>query len=225
MKLYKTDKKVITIKHNPYKFLNGLTANSLDKPRNAFCNIHGKIIATFDQAVVSEDEIYLVVEKDFVEPTLNHSNKYARLSGAQVSLLERDVYFDLEDGNQGLNENDILIKQKKGNLVITSIDYPFNVTEEDFLLFRVKNNIARQGVDYTDEFLLNISEDEFVSFTKGCFLGQEPIAKVRHRSKPTWKLLVKYEDECDEQEKEKMTSKVADPLNGRALGFTFVRNL
>jgi len=224
MKLYKTDKKVISIKHNPDKFLNGLTANSLDKPRNAFCNIHGKIIATFDQAVVSEDEIYLVIEKDFVEPTLNHINKYAKLSGAQVSLLASNVYFDLEDCNQGLDENDILVKQKTGNLVITSGEYLSNVLEEDFLLFRVKNNIARLGVDYRDEFLLNIGEDEFVSFTKGCFLGQEPIAKVHYRSKPTWKLLVKYEDECDEQDKEKMTSKVVDPQNGRVFGFTFVRN-
>jgi len=71
---------------------------------------------------------------------------------------------------------------------------------------------------------LNVSENDFVSFTKGCFLGQEPIAKVHHRSRPTWKMVVRFEDESSVEEKVKMTSKTSDPGTGRILGFVFVGN-
>ena len=101
---------------------------------------------------------------------------------------------------------------------------PAQVSDEEFTLFRLQNNIPLQGVDYTDEFLLNVSEDEFVSFAKGCFLGQEPISKVHNRSRPAWKLVVRYEDECGAQEKQKMTSTVVDPKTHRRTGFIFVPN-
>ena len=92
------------------------------------------------------------------------------------------------------------------------------------MLFRVVNHIPVQGIDYRDEFLLNISDEEFVSYAKGCFLGQEPISKVHNRSKPTWKLVVRYQDECTEEERQKMTSVVVDPATRRTMGFVFVRN-
>jgi len=81
-------------------------------------------------------------------------------------------------------------------------------------------------VDYqADEFLLNIDESTYVSYTKGCFLGQEPVAKVHNRSKPTRKLVVMFEVECAPEEKPKMTSKIIDPISGRMQGFIFVKNV
>ena len=91
-------------------------------------------------------------------------------------------------------------------------------------MFRLKNRIPIQGVDYNDDMVLNVDEHDFVSYTKGCFLGQEPVAKVHNRSKPTWKLAVRYEDELSDEEKAKMTSKILDPQTKRAMGFVFVRN-
>ncbi|MBP6344212.1 MAG: hypothetical protein KA403_09765, partial [Candidatus Omnitrophica bacterium] len=64
-----------------------------------------------------------------------------------------------------------------------------------------------------------------VSYTKGCFLGQEPIAKVHNRSKPTWKLVVRPEDESSPEDQAKMTSKTRDPQSGKIIGFVFVKNV
>ena len=223
MKLYPlSTKAVLAIRNNAALFLNGLTSNTPDKPRNAFVNIHGRIVATFDQYRVRDDEFVIAVERAFVEPLLAHLEKYVRLSGVRVEKLDRYVYFDLEETSVSVPAGTLAIPQKKGRLLISETLMPAQVSDEEFTLFRLQNNIPLQGVDYRDEFLLNVSDDEFVSCAKGCFLGQEPISKVHNRSKPTWKLVVRYQDQCSEEERQKITSVAVDPATRRALGFVFV---
>ena len=73
MKIYPLHKIVLSFRQNPEPFLNGLTSNSMDKPQNAFVSIHGKIIATFDQVKISDEEIWILVEPDFVQAVLDTS--------------------------------------------------------------------------------------------------------------------------------------------------------
>lgn len=222
MKLYPLSRTVLAIHNSAALFLNGLTSNAPDKPRNAFVNIHGRIMATFDQHRVSDDEFVIAVERAFVDPLLTHLDKYIRLSGVRVEKLDRYVYFDVEETSAPSAAGTLAIPQKKGRLLISKTLMPAQVSDEEFRLFRLQNNIPLQGVDYRDEFLLNVSDEEFVSYVKGCFLGQEPIAKVHNRSKPAWKLVVRYRDECTEEERHKMTSVVVDPATRRPRGFVFV---
>ena len=224
MKLYPLSKTVLAIRNNAALFLNGLTSNALDKPRNAFVKIHARIVATFDQYRVSDDEFVIAVERVFVEPLLGHLDKYIRLSGVRVEKLDRYVYFDVEESATSIPEGTLVIPQKKGSVLILEALLPAQVSDEEFTLFRVANHIPVQGIDYKDEFLLNVSDEEFVSYAKGCFLGQEPISKVHNRSKPTWKLVVRYQDECSQEERRKMTSVVVDPATRRPFGFVFVHN-
>jgi len=51
MKIYKSNKTVLSLRNNAVAFLNGLTSNAMDKPWNAFVDIHGMIISVFDQLV------------------------------------------------------------------------------------------------------------------------------------------------------------------------------
>jgi len=222
MRLYKTTKSVLSVSPEPVKFLNGLTSNSLDKPRNAFLNIHGRIVATFDQLKIRDDTYFLVLEQAFVGDVLAHIDRFVKLSKAVVRPEDYSVYFDL-DKAYATGRDEYIIEQQAGRIVITRKHLDINVDDEAFTLFRLRNNIPLQGADYRNELLLNVSEDEFVSFTKGCYLGQEPVSKVHHKSKPTWKLMVKYESECSKDEKAKMTSRAKDE-KGRVLGFTFARN-
>ncbi len=222
MKIYPLEKKVLSIKNNPAPFLNGLTTNTIDSPLNAFVNISGRIIATFEQCKISEEEWVIVVEDSAKENLLSHLKRFALLSGVKIEETAKRVYFDLE-GNIPKTGDDMCIPKKKGCLFITARDLTVNVQENEFTLFRLKNNLPLQGQDYTDDFILNVSDD-YVSFTKGCFLGQEPVAKVHNRSKPTWRLVVKYEDECSDEEKSKMTSRAQDPDSRRVRGFVFEGN-
>ncbi len=222
MKIYQADKAVFIFRNNAVEFLNGLTANAMDKAQNAFVDIHGMIISVFDQLVLNDEEVLTVLERDRVEAVLSHLDRYMRVSGVKVGQKDWNVYFDCV-GNTALAEGDYVIPQKKGRLIVTPRQLQPMMSEEDFRLFRVQNNISLQGVDFkAGEFLLNISEEDFVSFTKGCFLGQEPISKVHNRAKPSWKLVVKAEDDCSDEERAKMTSRVSDLSSKKVMGFVLI---
>ncbi len=224
MKTYRLSKTVVSVQSpNAASFLNGLTSNTPDQTKNAFLNVHGRIIATFDGLKVAEDRFLLVVETAFVEPLLAHLEPFARLSKVKLAKEDYSVYYEVS-GEFHPTAGEYVIPQKAGQLVLTRRELPPTMTEAEFTLFRVKNGIPLQGVDYRDELVLNVSETEFVSFSKGCFLGQEPVAKVHNRSKPTWKLAVKYAAELDAESRDKLTSKVIDPATGKEMGFVFVSN-
>ncbi len=223
MRIYLTSQKVLSFrKQGVADFLNGLTANDMDAPRNAFLTIHGRIVATCAQILKSTDECYIIVEEDFVQPLLEHLDRYIKLGGVQVNRLDLRVYHDL-DGALTL-ENADMVTLPAGRLVITDTEVETTVGDEEYDLFRLKNNLPRQGIDYRDEMLLNVDTSAFVSFTKGCFLGQEPISKVHNRSKPTWRLVVKPVDACSEEERSKITTRAVDPAEQREYGFVFEKN-
>lgn len=224
MKIYKLNKVVLSIANHPTQFLNGLTSNTLDKPKNAFLDVHGKIIATFDQLRVSEDEFFILIERPFIEAVLKHLERFAKLSKVVIQEKDFKVYFDV-DGIYKASGEESVIPQKCGQLVVSRKDLENTISEEEFTLFRLRNNMPVHGIDYQNEMLLNVDEHECVSFTKGCFLGQELVAKVHNRSKPTWTLMVKYEDDHSREQRQETTSRMLDPETNRIFGFAFVKNI
>ena len=67
--------------------------------------------------------------------------------------------------------------------------------------------------------------DRMTLITKGCYLGQEIVARVHNLGKPPKRLVVKSENECNEEEKQKMTSKCHDPETGKTSGFLLIKNI
>lgn len=223
MRLYPLDKKVFLLKGNPVQFLNGLTSNTLDKPQNAFLNMHGRIIATVDQLRLSDDEFILVLASSAVAPFMAHVERYLKLNRSQLSETALNVYFDL-DSDAPVSTGDLVLAQKKGRLLLSEKTLAPTITEIELTLFRLEHQLPLHMVDYHDQMLLNIHEYDFVSYTKGCFLGQEAVAKVHNRSKPSWVLAVRYQDELTQEDQQKMTSCVINPPNGRCQGFVFLPN-
>ncbi|MDE2214678.1 MAG: hypothetical protein KGJ61_06120 [Candidatus Omnitrophica bacterium] len=209
MRLYKLNETVLSIKGNADAFLNGLTSNTLDAPHNAFLNQHGRIIATFRQKKISGEEFLISVPAVAADNLLKHLERYAKLSHVRLEAGPQKVYMDLDTaqtvwGPQG---------------------HAGDVTDDEFTLFRLDHQMPLMGIDYqADEFILNVHELDYVSYVKGCFLGQEPVAKVHNRSRPTRKLIVQDELRCSAEEASQMTSKALDPKSGRIKGFVFVSN-
>lgn len=224
MRLYKlSNKLVIRVRRNACEFLKGYTSNVLEAPRNAFLDIHGKIVAVFDQKVLSADDVLIVIERQFFERLKSHLGKFLAFGNTTLEEEKYNVYFDL-DGDYGPNEDDFVIPVGAPLQVITRKQLPTVVSDQEFTLFRLKNNIPVQGIDYDEELLLNVADEELVSYTKGCYLGQEIIARAHYRSKPPKKLVVKSEDECTPEEKNRLTSRTPDLQTGRTIGFVFVVN-
>ena len=207
MRLYKLNDRAISVKGNAAGFLNGITSNTLEAPLNAFLNQHGRIIATFRQERINDDAFMLYVPGIAVDNLLKHLDRYAKLSRVSLTLIDHPVYMDIESMR-----------------MVMPPDHQSNgVTDDEFTLFRLNNSIPLMGIDYqANEFILNVHELEYVSYTKGCFLGQEPVAKVHNRSHPTRTLVVRFKDECTPEEQLKMTSMIEDPFQGKLKGFVFV---
>jgi folate-binding protein YgfZ len=68
----------------------------------------------------------------------------------------------------------------------------FSVTwigEEAQNILRVEAGVPRYGIDFTEEnLLLEVGLDNAVSFTKGCYLGQEVVERIRSRGHVNKKL-------------------------------------
>jgi glycine cleavage system T protein len=64
------------------------------------------------------------------------------------------------------------------------------VGEDAHNILRVEAGIPRYGVDFTeDNLLLEVGLDHAVSFTKGCYLGQEVVERIRSRGHVNKKLV------------------------------------
>ena len=56
-------------------------------------------------------------------------------------------------------------------------------------ILRIEAGIPRYGVDFSeDNLLLEVALDDAVSFTKGCYLGQEVVERIRSRGHVNKKL-------------------------------------
>lgn len=225
MSFFRLDKRVVECQGNAAVFLNGLTSNTLDKPINAFLNIHGRIIATVEQFAVNDNTVYLVVATKAIDLLMEHTARFAKLNKTNLTVSDLSVYMDL-DNTMPLGAGDMAIVLPAGRMVITKRQLDNTVDENAFNLFRLKHQLPLHTLDFnSDEMILNVSDTDYVSYTKGCFLGQEPVAKVHHRSKPTWRLVVKDVEDCLPEEQAKLTSKTTDPQTGRTRGFVFVKNI
>lgn len=220
MPLYQCDKAVLRLTHGADSFLKAYSTNTLDRTKNAFVDVRGRIVAVFDQYRLAGDELFLVVEKNAVRPLFKHLEKYLDLTGVLLEELRHFVYFDLQGDEEPIS-GDVCLPQPKGKLLLTAELRKATVSENNFTRFRLEHFLPLQGKDYGEEMLLNVFDDEYVSYTKGCYLGQEIIARVHHRSRPPKKLVVKYESECRQGQAEQMTSKLWDASRGENRGFVF----
>lgn len=225
MRLYRLNRTVLRLGKGAAAFLKAYSTNTPDRPRSAFVDIQGRIVAVFDQVLLAGDEALLAVERPFADRLRTHLGRYLDLTGA--SLTEDpglEAFFDL-DGDYRAGEKEVALPQPAGLVVLTAEKPPVSVSEEEFRLFRLVSRIPIQGIDYDAEMLLNVFDDEDrVSYSKGCYLGQEIIARVHYRSRPPKRLEVRFEDGCAPEELPRMTSKTRDPKTGKMFGFVFMEN-
>ncbi len=223
MRLYKMNSTALFFKNRPEEFLQGVTSNSISRPKNAFLNTKGKIIATCDQRQCNDDTVLMVVAADCLPALRQHLEKLLMLSDTTMEKSDAEIYWDLDDSYQA-SASEWVLSQKAGQLLITSKTLQSQVSEEEFREFRLDHGFPLHGIDYHDEMLLNVHETDYVSYDKGCFIGQEVIARVHYKSKPPRKLVVVTASDVDASQRGAMTSVIKDSKSGDQRGFLFVSN-
>jgi tRNA-modifying protein YgfZ len=99
-------------------------------------------------------------------------------------------------------------------------------TEEDVERWRIESRIPKWGAELDDKILPAEAglEATHISFTKGCYPGQEPIARQHHRGKVNRRLRVLEIEGKAEPDDElvldgKTVGRITSAVNGVALGY------
>jgi tRNA-modifying protein YgfZ len=102
-----------------------------------------------------------------------HANRSAQLGGADVLLVATDLGVD------------VVCAAEDADRVRSALDVP-EVPEAAAEVVRVESGRPRYGVDLDDATIPQEAglNERAVSFTKGCYVGQETVARLHWRGKP-----------------------------------------
>jgi tRNA-modifying protein YgfZ len=102
-----------------------------------------------------------------------HANRRAQLGGADVLLVATDLGVD------------VVCAAEDADRVRGALDVP-EVPEAAAEVLRVESGRPRYGIDLDDATIPQEAglNDRAVSFTKGCYVGQETVARLHWRGKP-----------------------------------------
>lgn len=183
--------------------INKLSLN--DGLYGAICSIKGRIITSF-YIVQKDNDILMLMSKDLVESTLLHLKKYAVFF--KVKLVNDNNAFHIytrttlsfpELVSNKLSET-LSTYHKNDVIFVTISHYPVNtqwlivnvegtqIEEENIELVALSTLAARPIItqEQSETVLpqwLNMQSTGGISFTKGCYTGQEIVARMQYRGK------------------------------------------
>lgn len=164
----------------------------------AHCNAKGRI-ESFFRLFRRQDSFYLIMPNTVIEAAYNHIKKYAQFfRDVSLSIESIPCYglihpekaeFPLPSTtNEVTHTDDLSICRVSSNDRYFIIDWTGTLTapvdNQQWHQAEIKDNIPRLYPETLGEFLphyLNLPEQGAVSFTKGCYIGQEIIARMEHR--------------------------------------------
>ena len=107
-----------------------------------------------------------------------HDNAVVELGGAQALAVTTDV------------GTDVFFDAENRDAVRAALDFP-DGDEAQAEIVRVEHGRPRYGIDLDDSVIPQEAglNERAVSFTKGCYVGQETVARLHYRGKPNRRLL------------------------------------
>ncbi|WP_421849155.1 YgfZ/GcvT domain-containing protein [Marinomonas sp.] len=208
------------------KLLQGQTTCDMNKLSQdtglygAICSIKGRIISSF-YIVQSNDDVLMVMAKDLVEKTLLHLKKYAVFFKTELTdeqdnltvytkLTTKHIKTDLSTA-----QNNLAITQNNETITLTVSQEPLEVqlliAPANQTVLEEKNQELSALAVLTARPLINLEQSETIlpqwlnmqstggiSFTKGCYTGQEIVARMQYKGKSKKQLaLVTWEGNLD----------------------------
>jgi folate-binding protein YgfZ len=176
---------------------------------------------------------------DFRVADLSDEINALSIQGTKARDVVRDVFSeeaaDIKGNRIASINNGFIIKSKNGFNVFVdakSFDEAKSslldkgaklVSEEAFEILRIEDGIPRYGVDVNDTtVVLETGIDEAVSFNKGCYVGQEIIARIHFRGHVAKKLTgIGFEETVSIKPEDKIKTPDGTKEIGRITSTTF----
>ncbi len=234
------------------QFLNGLITNDVAKLSDgeqmsaAFPNAQGRLLAIvrvlksgdrflFETEATTREKVYsnlfrFTFAGDFFVEDLSEKYRFFRVQGSGFRVQDSDLiwfqndfgadYFvPVESAEQFANE------LQKQNAV--------EISDELYEILRVENGVPLYGIDAGEETIVPELGDELISYNKGCYIGQEIIARIHfrgHVAKRLTGLILESEAAAGDELKSpdgksagKITSVAFSPTLGKHVALAFVR--
>jgi tRNA-modifying protein YgfZ len=155
------------------------------------------------------DEDFLIsTEPELGERVCSELARARFAAKAEIESEEHEAWLVLDGG-------EVLDERPEGD----------EVSDEEYERWRIGAGVPRWGAEIDDRVLPAEAglDETHVSFTKGCYPGQEPIARQRHRGKVNRRLRVLEVESArpgDEvRDGEKVVGRVTSAVPGLALGY------
>lgn len=167
----------------------------------AFCNLQGRIMATCWLWQISEDEGYrLVLPKLIIPKLLEHLQPYAVFSKIKFTepddlsvfaIIDSKNAFALADKRHALNSQKMMtVDSEQKRAIYIAKDTPDSwkqlskLTNNEWQLLEIHQGFAHVVTETQAKFIpqmLDLEKQGGLSFSKGCYLGQEIIARSQYR--------------------------------------------
>lgn len=235
------------------QFLNGLLTNDVAKLEDgmqmaaAFPNAQGRLLAAvrvlrdgeifvFETEEATAEKVYETLFRftfagDFFVEDLSHSLRYFETVNVPEASLPSRYVFRGGVGVGAAVENEAT----EGFLDALKTSGAIEISREVFELLRIERGIPSYGIDADESTVVpEIGEEGLISYNKGCYIGQEVIARIHFRGHVAKQLRL-IEFDCDDvlpgaeliSPEGKSAGKVAStswsPRTGKAVGLAFVR--
>ena len=157
----------------------------------SFCNPQGRVIAT---ALIQlwNEAYYLIVSSDLIDDLSNHLSRYILRSKVIIRKSELNVFGihkkDASEIDEADNQSLRSLANDDERFVLLSNEYEGrdSIVKKDWILKDIKSGIPIihkvNSLEYIPQ-MLNLDHLEGINFSKGCYTGQEVIARVQHRGK------------------------------------------
>ncbi|MBO64094.1 MAG: hypothetical protein CMA94_04920 [Euryarchaeota archaeon] len=187
MGIIKLDAYVLLISgQDRYTFLDGLSTNKVDSScSTVFTTTSAKIIDVVDVIEVG-DNLAVIGYEPYKDKVLDHLQP--RILQQNVTIRDittlNNVYLSTE--NYPIEPGVTMSRSFLGWILVTSIKNLLqeSMTYDQFTEYRTKNIIPYQGHEITsDVHPFNCGLEDLVHESKGCYIGQEILTRMRSRGK------------------------------------------
>lgn len=235
------------------QFLNGLITNDISKLQDgeqllaAFPTLKGRMFAVV-RVMRRGDEFLFETEEETRQKVHDNLFRFTFAGDFHVEDVSENFDFftffgnsaDLETAVEGVLrfQDDYFVPKESANEFISSFDDAVNISDELYEVLRIENGIPKYGIDMDEETVVpEVGLDGIISYEKGCYIGQEVIARIHFRGKVAKELIglvfedgkikVNFGDEITSFENKnagRITSVAFSPKLGKVIALAYVRN-
>jgi folate-binding protein YgfZ len=254
---YKQNRGLIAVSgKEAVQFLNGLITNDVAKLEDgaqmsaAFPNVQGRLLAfvrvlrngdkfLFETEAATREKVFnnlfrFTFAGDFFVEDLSENYEFFEVQSSKFKVQSSDfVIFDSKTGQDFFVPKDSVEKFVNELKAQNAVE----ISGELYEVLRVENGTPLYGVDMDETtVVLETGLDEAVSFNKGCYIGQEIIARIHFRGHVAKRLTglifdqenadVKTNDEIKSSEGKnagRITSVVFSPKLEKVIALAYVR--